>query len=314
MLDKKQELKSIFHDPRVPEADLAGKVMEKLHAEQRPKRFSLKYKAGLLIAAGMLLTVSTAFGAVKYFSLKNQQGEVVYEVKPLKEAPNGETTEEERQRMVRSRELGDELLKAGMAALFYIVPNNPNHELDTRFKPMNFNDLSALSNKMAKYPVKLPDSVLKTYHFKDASVYFEPVTDVNPPSPEEKAEIVKKLQQQAKLSGKDYGMMPVKLSDKLLSISVVYKNGKDEIMTRIADIGAGNQVTGYVDEKINFDQEKIVINGVETMYTTVNGDPSTIEWVVEVPGSGLRYAYMIHSKKGDLTKEQLIEIAESYLK
>lgn len=177
--------------------------------------------------------------------------------------------------------------------------------------PINFNNLSALRAKMAKYPVKIPDSILGKYQFKAASVYSDPVAEVNPPSPEEKAAIVKKLQQQAKLSGKDYAMMPVELSDKL--ISVVYKNVKDEIMTRIENIGAGNQLTGYIDEKINFDQEKVVINGVETMYTTVNGNPSTIEWVVEIPDSGLRYAYMI-SKQGNLTKEQLIEIARSYLK
>ncbi|MFB5674462.1 hypothetical protein ACE3NQ_07140 [Paenibacillus terreus] len=314
MLDKEQELKSVFRDPRIPETDFSGKVMEKLHTGQRPKRFSLKYKAGLLIMASMLLTVSTAFGAVKYFSLKNRQGEVLYEVKPLKEAPNKKVTEEERKRAIRSRELGDELLKAGMAALIYVVPNNPNHELDTRFKPINFNNLSALRAKMAKYPVKIPDSILGKYQFKAASVYFDPVTEVNPPSPEEKAAIVKKLQQQAKLSGKDYAMMPIELSDKLISISVVYKNGKDEVMTRIGNIGAGNQLTGYIDEKIHFDQEKLVINGAETMYTTVSGNPSTIEWVVEAPENGLRYAYMIHSNKGNLTKEQLIEIARSYLK
>ncbi|MMZ57577.1 hypothetical protein D1872_195150 [compost metagenome] len=317
-LDKDQHLRKLFYDPQFPDVDLTGKVMKKLYAEQKKKeRFFVKYKVSLLVVAGMLLTVSSGFAAVKYGILKNEQGEVVYQVKPLKEAPpQPKYSEEDIKRIGMSRDLADELLPDGSAAIFYIVPHNPTRQTDTRFKPAVFTDASALHTKLAGKQVTIFDSLKENYKFQSASVFFKPVTDVNPPSPEEKAATVEKLRKQAEESNKDYAMMPMELSDELLHLRSTYKQGENQIAVTIVDYGVGKDIpTSYWDEKLNFEQEKIVVKGIEMLYTEWNeGGGRDIRWVHELPGGGHKYEYLIESNAKEISKEDLINIAESYLK
>ncbi|KZE79621.1 hypothetical protein AV654_15070 [Paenibacillus elgii] len=312
-LDKDQDLKALFHDPlHMPDADLTGQVMKKLYAERNKKeRFFVKYKVGVLVAMGMLLTVSSGFAAVKYGVLKNEQGQAVYEVKPLKSAPpQPKYSEEDTRRIGMSRDLAEELLPDGSAAIFYIVPNNPNKQTDTRFKPFVFNDVSALRAKMAGMPVKILDRLEENYQFQDAKVFFNPINEVNPPAPDEKAATAEKLRKQAEESGKDYAMMPIELSDDLLHLRSVYKHGDQEVAVTV--IKSKDTFTAYVDEKIDFRQEKITVNGVEMLYTQYldkdgKDGQKNITWNIDG-----EYTYQI-DEFSKMSKEELIKIAEAYL-
>ncbi|NEN87287.1 DUF4367 domain-containing protein [Paenibacillus elgii] len=311
-LDKDQDLKALFHDPPMPDADLTGQVMKKLYAERNKKeRFLVKYKVGVLVAMGMLLTVSSGFAAVKYGVLKNEQGQAVYEVKPLNSAPpQPKYSEEDTRRIGMSRDLAEELLPDGSAAIFYIVPNNPNKQTDTRFKPFVFNDVSALRAKMAGMPIKILDRLEENYQFKDAKVFFNPINEVNPPAPDEKAATAEKLRKQAEESGKDYAMMPIELSDDLLHLRSVYKHGDQEVAVTV--IKSKDTFTAYVDEKIDFRQEKITVNGVEMLYTQYldkNGEDGRKNITWNIDGE---YTYQI-DEFSKMSKEELIKIAEAYL-
>lgn len=286
--------------------------MKKLYAERNKKeRFFVKYKVGVLVAMGMLLTVSSGFAAVKYGVLNNEQGQAVYEVKPSKSAPpQPKYSEEDIKRIGMSRDLAEELLPDGSAAIFYIVPNNPNKQTDTRFKPFVFNDVSALRAKMAGTPVKIPDRLQEDYKFENAKVFFQPVNEVNPPTPDEKAATAEKLRKQAEESGKDYAMMPIELSDELLRLRAVYKRGDQEVAVTV--IKSKDTITAYVDEKIDFRQEKITVKGVEMLYTQYldkdgKDGQKNITW-----NNGGEYTYQI-DEFSKLGKEEFIKIAEAYL-
>lgn len=201
-MDKNQDLRKLFCYLQIPGVDLTGKVMRKLHAEQTKKeRFFVKYKVSLLVLAGMLLTASTGMAMVQYNTLKNKEGEVVYQVKPLKESPPAkQLSEEEKKRFRKIFEIEDTVLKNGEAALIYVVPNNPKHEAELRGKPAIFDNLSQFRNKITDKSVKIADSLNGNYKFKKARVLFRTVMDVSPPAPEEKAATAEKLRKQAEES------------------------------------------------------------------------------------------------------------------
>ncbi|MBH5319521.1 hypothetical protein I6N90_17125 [Paenibacillus sp. GSMTC-2017] len=309
-LNKNHDLKKLFHEAHIPTVDLTEKVMKKLYAEQNSKpKFMIKYKVSLLVAVAMLMTASTAFAMIQYQSIKNKQGEVVFETGPLNEAPR--LTEDERQRWIKTRILGDAILKDGSAAFFYIVPHNPNMEIDLRNKPFLFTDVSALREKVTDKSVTIRDSLGENYTFKSAKVFFEPVALLNPQTPEEKAAIAEKLKKQAEQSKKDYAMLPLELSDRFFHLNTTYQKQKNEINVTI-NYSRGVP-TAHYDEQMNIKQEKIQVNGVDMLYSVSNEGFKDLTWIVEIPGSKLNYLYNIVTSADDITKEDMKKIAESYM-
>lgn len=313
--DNDQDVRELFHDPRLPDVDVTDKVMRKLYAEQNIKeRFRMKHKVKLLVVAGALLTVSTGLAAVKYQSLENKQGNVVYQFKPLQEA-GYHYEEEDRQRLIMSRDLGEKLLKEGSAALFYIAEHNPNNELDVRFKPFSFTDASALRAKLSNTPVTVLEKLQGGYGFERGEAFFQPEYSVNPPDPEEKAAMAEKLKQEAKASNNEYAMMPVELSDELLHVHAVYKNGNQAVNVTVVNFnGDESAYTAYMDENIGFSQEKIAVKDVDMIYTKYTNGGGSLVWVDENSETGQKYGYTIESGAKEIGKEELIQIAESYLK
>ncbi|MNI59057.1 hypothetical protein D3C73_1142000 [compost metagenome] len=135
---------------------------------------------------------------------------------------------------------------------------------------------------------------------------------VNPPTPEEEAATAEKLRKQAEASKREYAMMPVELSNQLLNVRTVYAQGKNEIAVTI--VKSKGEFTAYVDEKVEFTSEKVVVDGVEMIYTQYKGGNS-MAWTAEVPGSTEHYQYQIDDMSGQyLSKAEMIEIAKLYLK
>lgn len=100
-----KELKEILLKAAPAEMDVSSRVMNRLYAtKQTRQRFFMKYKVGVLVMAGLLLTASSGFAAVHYQSLKNKDGELTYQVKPVAEFPLQQ--EETVQRLDYTRELG----------------------------------------------------------------------------------------------------------------------------------------------------------------------------------------------------------------
>ncbi|UFJ39297.1 DUF4367 domain-containing protein [Brevibacillus humidisoli] len=311
-MDKDQDLKELFHNAQLPEVDLTGSVMRKLNANQNKKeRFTVKNKVGLLVVAGVLLTVSSGFAMFKYGSLQNQQGEVVYEVKPSKELEQPQYQEEDLNRLAMSSQLADELLQDGSAAIFYIVPNNPNHQLETEVKSEVFTDASALRSKLKDESAAIMDSLKEDYKFTWARLTFDPVTEVNPLTPKEQAATAEKLRKQAEESNKEYAMMPVELSDDHWRILSTYKKGESEIQVFVSR--SDEPTTIYAHDEWNWKSEKIDVNGVEMLYTEYEGGGKGIVWVHEIAGTEQHLQYNIQVGN-DISKEGLIEIAKSYLK
>lgn len=305
------ELKEIILKTKVGETDLHSRVMRQLYTERdRKERFFMKYKVGILVMTGLLLTATSGFAAVHYQSLNNKNGEVTLQVKPAASFPK--VQEEEIRRLDYTRELGEQLLAEGTAAIFYVLPHNPDGVTDTRSKPVLYSDLSALQAKLAGQKVVLAPEIGGGYTFETASVYFQPVNLLHPPAAEEAAATAEKLRQQAEQSGKDYAMLPVDLSDQMLNLTASYRKGDQKVNVHISR--TSGPMTQYVDEQVNFTPEKLTVSGTEMLYTRYAGGNS-LAWSTEIPGSRELIHYEINDMSGQFfTKEEMVKLAEGMMK
>ncbi|MGO4790957.1 hypothetical protein AB4124_26460 [Paenibacillus sp. 2KB_20] len=314
-MDRERDLKKLFDDPRIPDVDLTGKVMNTLYAQPKEKeRFFVKYKVALTAFVGMMLMASTGYAAVQYHSLNNKDGEVVYETKSTKDYGKTES-KDEIERYKAFHELKDKMLKNGEAGLFYMVANNPNHETILGTKVTIFQDLSQLRDKITDKSIKIADKVNGNYTFQKADVMFKNAQEVNPPSSEENKKMAEKLRKQAEESNKGYAMMPVEMTDQFFILNATYQNGEDKIGVNITNLTGKSDPTTYIDEKVEFKQEKIQVKGVEMLHTEFG--PSQwheLKWVYESPDKKVKYVYSIDGDMNKVSKETLMKIAESYLK
>lgn len=314
-MDRERDLKKLFDDPQIPDVDLTGKVMNTLYAQPKEKeRFFVKYKVALTAFVGMMLMASTGYAAVQYHSLNNKDGEVVYETKSTKDYGKTES-KDEIERYKAFYELKDKMLKNGEAGLFYMVANNPNHETILGTKVTIFQDLSQLRDKITDKSIKIADKVNGNYTFQKADVIFKNAQEVNPPSSEENKKMAEKLRKQAEESNKGYAMMPVEMTDQFFILNATYQNGEDKIGVNITNLTGKSDPTMYIEEKVEFKQEKVQVKGIEMLHTEFG--PSQwheLKWVHESPDKKVKYVYTIGGDMNKVSKETLMKIAESYLK
>ncbi|MDR0270756.1 DUF4367 domain-containing protein [Paenibacillus sp.] len=313
-MDKDQDLKKLFNDLRIPDAELTGKVMRILHAEPKKKeRFFVKYKVALTAVVGMMLMASTGYAAVQYNSLSNKDGEIVYETKSAKEM--GQESKEVRKHGEEFYDLKEKVLKNGEAGLFYLVANNSDHKTDLGTKMTPFQNLTQLRDKITDKSIKIPDSVNGNYTFKQAEVMFRNAQEANPPSPEEQKALAEKLKKQAEASNQGYAMMPVEMTNQFFILNATYQNGEDKIRVVVTNVsGKGMNAGLYIDEKVEFKQEKVQVKGVEMLYTDWGLSKShDLRWVYQSPDKKVKYVYDINGDIDKVSKEALMKIAESYL-
>ncbi|MFE0555288.1 hypothetical protein ACFW1P_05040 [Paenibacillus sp. NPDC058910] len=313
-MDRERDLKKLFDDPRIPDVDLTGKVMNTLYAQPKEKeRFFVKYKVALTAFVGMMLMASTGYAAVQYHSLNNKDGEVVYETKSTKEYEKTESKDDV-ERFEAFYDLKEKLLKNGQAALFYVAANNPNHQTDLGTKVTSFDNLTQLRDKITDKSIKIADKVNGNYTFQKADVLFKNVQEVNPPSPEEKKKMAEKLRKQAEESNQGYAMMPIEMTDQFFLLFATYQNGEDKIGVNITNLSGKSNPTTYIDENVEFKQEKVQVKGVEMLHTEFGPSQShELKWVYESPDKKVKYAYTISGDINKVSKETLMKIAESYL-
>lgn len=311
-----QDLRKLFHNTPNFKTDLTSSVMHRLQSESKPKeRFYVKYKVSLLVLAGMLLTVSSGFAAVKYHSLKNSQGEVVYQEKSISEAPAiANYTDEERKRISIANQAYDNLDK-GTAMLIYVTSHNPGQQLDMRFTPFIFKNAADLRKKVNNLDIKLLDKIEGDYTFAWGEAFMSPITDVKPLTSEEEAAIAEKLRKEALASNTDYAMMPIEFADDFRHIRSFYKQGDKEIAVTTVNYGVGHgTATSYWDDQLDLIKEKITVKGIEMIYTKgSDGSPSGINWVDQDAKTGQTYGYTVSVWEGNVTEQELLNVVNMYL-
>lgn len=291
--DSHNDIKTLFSDPRIPqEIHLTQKVMKQI----KPKKegFLVKYKVSLLVAIGLLASVTTAYAAVEYFQLKNEKGEVIYQEKDATEAPNTIIQDPDGTMLALMQKESEiqEQMAPGTVAAVYIKENNPKKSVHTIMKPYEFAKLDDLKTKLGSqfaFPQELPGG----FAFASGSVEYGVEGGYD------KEELYK----MAEATDQDFVQQPLQWTDQLSHITVTYTAGEESIRVAITNIeGVADNTVYYVNQ----DQrktEKVVVDQIEALYAeqpmreTVLKD---IVWVTEDTGAKLEYRISTQSPKWDV--------------
>ncbi|MEK3789817.1 hypothetical protein [Paenibacillus sp. FSL K6-1230] len=278
------------------------------------------YKSSLIaLTAAMLLIPATAFAggtpSDQVFKLTNSKGEVVYEEKPY-DASMKPYSREDVLRSSKSHSLANELLKEGEAALFYIAENNPERMTNMERTSMSFKKATKLREQLKGQSIKIMDSIQQKYKFDSASVTYHPTL-----SDTERAKLTDQLEQQAAQSGKGYAMQKLKLTGKHWNLFSTYKNGSSELLIQVSK--SNEKMTLYRPSvKTGVQRELIKAGGTEMLYSSYSESETQdfkssgqgITFVHSIPDSEFHIRYHIEDIGSKLSKQELIKLAESYLK
>lgn len=273
----------------------------------------MKYKVSFLLLLGALLTASTGFAAVKYQSITSESGKVLFEQKPVIHQKSNHT-EEEYKRISQMNEIFVNKIKPGELAFIYVVPNNPNQEIDLRAKSHEITSFNELK-KMVRIPSRpLSKELLgnNKFKFKDASVHMEHGVDIYKLSEQEKKEIASKLLAEAHANRRDYALMPVPFKDDFWLTTINYVSEKEEFSLTILN-AKEHSVTAGRENEMNFTSNKIKINGEDVIQTKYNGVTDELIWAYEDPNTKYVYTYNLRASQGNFSDEELLDIAKQII-
>ncbi|MBR2564909.1 MAG: DUF4367 domain-containing protein [Paenibacillus sp.] len=318
--DTRQAIKSKFQRVEPIDTTLQHRIMSQINLEENPhtkERWFMKYKVSLLLTLGLLLTASTGFAAVKYQSLTNDNGDVLFQERPMTHDTNSNRTEDDDKRISRMNHIWVNEIKPGEAAIIYIVPNNPNQELYLKANSHIVKDFSTLQ-KMVKIPGKtlakqIPGKGKEKYTFQKASVHMEHGMDLYKLSETEKADIANKLLLEAQASGKDYALMPVPFTDQFWLTTLTYTSGKNKISLDILNSQDTGTVSASYEGKLNVTSRKININGQDVIQRTLGGGTSEFIWVYEDPKTKFAYHYFLRAAQGNVSNEDLMRVVKTMI-
>lgn len=168
---------------------------------------------------------------------------------------------------------------------------------------------------MIKDPsVTIPDELTGSYTFETGSIQMFMQNDITPLTEEERTTIAKQLHEEAVASGKDYATMPVPLADTFWRVTSTYKKGDLGVDLRVVNLGPDGTLTTYWNDETQVTKKKLNINQVEVIQTNwLSSNSVSLDWVAELP-DGTRHAYTLATLDQQVTEDELIQIAEAYIR
>ena len=181
---------------------------------------------------------------------------------------------------------------------------------------MIFKEATKLREQLKGQSVKILDTIQQKYKFNSASLSYNPVL-----SDAEQAKLTDQLEQQAAQSGKGYAMQKLKLTGKHWNLFSTYKNGSSELLVQA--MKSDEKITLYTpSDQTGVTYELIKVNGVEMLYSSyatsktqnIKISGQGITFVSSIPNSKFHIKYHIEDIGSKLSKQELIKLAQSYLK
>ena len=302
--ESRESIKAIFTDPRIPQQiDVTSVVMDQI--KQNKEGFFVKYKVSILVAIGLLASITTGYAAMQYYQLKNPQGEVIYQEQDVSNANvkiMDKPDPEMQAYLEKQWEIRDSL-EPGDALAVYIVANNPKKQIVDLSKPFEYTSLVALREKLGNQAV-VPEKLPGDFVFMDGRV--ETVI---------KREYKKEaLYQQAEGSKKEYVEQPLERTNDMNYVDVNYQAGEKYMKVRISNFDdvVGNTV--YMVDLDKQKKEKVKVGQLEILYTEEDrGDhvSKEIVWVMETAGK--QVAYRVSSRGEVLNKNNVEKFVKAFL-
>ncbi|MED1797363.1 hypothetical protein [Brevibacillus porteri] len=303
----------------VPKVDVKHKVMAAIRAKENKEEKIVKKKIGLLVTVGMLVGASSVWAGVEMIQLKNEKGEVIYEITQhtdqeqqqlFKQMPPEE--QKKREELNKRYEYQDEVvneiidgLKPGTSVAIYFKPTKEEEERQknitwSRYKqpyitmvstPLTYKSWKEMEPVVGKM-FTLPTELAGGFRYDEGDVHYEENYEYEVDLEALKAKAIKE--------NKDYAFTEIPSSNKYDFTSVAYKSekGKVRVEVRIADGGkAGTNAEAM---------EKIMIGNNEAVLTTHTSNFHWITWVK----NGTKLKYSVRAGEDVVSKDELINIAK----
>ncbi|TKI57334.1 hypothetical protein E8L90_18760 [Brevibacillus antibioticus] len=307
----------------VPKVDVKHKVMAAIRAKENKEEKVVKKKIGLLVTVGMLVGASSVWAGVEMIQLKNEKGEVVYELsnhtdqeqqKLIQQLPPEEQAkmaEREKRSEYKSEVITEIMngLKPGTSAAIYWKPTkeeeeeqknitfirNQHPDIRVVSSPIiykTWKDMEPIVGKMFTLPTELAGG----FRFEEGEVNYEE-------NYEYKVD-VEALKAKASKDNKEYAFTEIPVSNKYDYTSVAYQSDKGRVRAevRIAEEGGA----GSNAEAI----EKVMIgNNEAVLMTHTSGKGENSYWIVWVK-NGTKLEYSVRATEKVASKNELIKIAK----
>jgi len=263
----------------------------------------MQRKVGLLIAAILILSVSTGFAAIQYYQLKDKDGNVVYQEKILEKGKEvGVTiTKDPFSRIDKLNEIEEEMVE-GTAASVFVMADNPDKEVDIINKPYAFDNLPALKQKVSVLS-QLPDTVHKDFSFHKATVQYSIKDVIFAPDKMYKEALKNKL---------DYVTIPLEISDKLEVVYLYYKHNQDMFQLTVQNFDGVKDQTQYVSSQVNEKTEKVKVDNTEALYSEFTTETGAVIQSIRWIKADKNLLYQINCNSQYATKAELLKIAEQF--
>jgi hypothetical protein len=276
--------------------DIEDGVMSKI---MLPKKRIIQKKILVFAAVISILIISTGlvFGAeirklFKENDFMNDKGEVEWSLK----------TEDED---LTFNERADEVYKTldlaeGEAVAIYVVNDNPNNSIVCMQEPSTINDNELMNTfHIGLLDITIENEILQKYQFENGVVSYQILGDNL---------YYGDFKEEASETGSEFIVKEIEVSTDISSISWDYfENGEITDQPAVSVLigeWKGNEIIQFEDEfDVTKGSESIMIAGSEVLYE-YRTDFKQITWL-----SG-ECLFRIHSYNLDMTKEELIQIAE----
>lgn len=306
----------------VPKVDVKHKVMAAIRAKENKEEKVVKKKIGLLVTVGMLVGASSVWAGVEMIQLKNEKGEVVFELSQhtLQEQQqmSQQLSPEEQAKMKERQKKKEHMstvmteimngLKPGTSAAIYWKPTKVEGEQQKNItytkkkhpditvvsKPIVYKawkDMEPIVGKMFTLPTELAGG----FRFLEGEVNYEENYEYDVDVEALKAKAVK--------DNKEYAFTEIPLSNKYEYTSAAYQSekGKVWVEVRIAEEGTGT--SAEVIEKV------MVGNNEAALITDTSGKGESSYLLIWVKnGTNLEYSVQADGKVA--SKDELIKIAK----
>ncbi|MED1782650.1 hypothetical protein P4V43_12590 [Brevibacillus fortis] len=310
----------------VPKVDVKHKVMAAIRAKENKEEKVVKKKIGLLVTVGMLVGASSVWAGVEMIQLKNEKGEVVFELSQhkLQEqqqmfqqlsqqlSPEDQAKMEERRKKreyigtVRTEIMNG--LKPGTSAAIYWKPTKEQGEDQKNIiytkkkhpdimvvsKPIVYKSWKDMEPIVGKV-FTLPSEIHGGFRFLEGEVNYEENYEYDVDVEELKAKAVK--------DNKEYAFTEIPLSNKFSYTNVAYQSekGKVWVEVRIAEEGGSGTSADVI--------EKVMIGNNEAALMTHTFEGENSYWLIWIK-NGTDLEYSVQADEKVASKDEVIKIAK----
>ncbi|MEJ8544349.1 hypothetical protein [Brevibacillus borstelensis] len=319
-------LEDMFRETVVPPVDVKERVMGAVQRkESNMEAVKVKRKAGFFLVIGLLVTTSSVYAAWHSIQLKNEKGEVVYELyqmtddKDVKESLPSEIKERIKQEEAETERAMNivnsyfDTMKPGTAAAIYVVPKLPPVEgAEVKYaeghapyftvlsKPLVFEKWQEVREKLGN-TVKVPAELAGGLTFREADVSYEAKKDFDP-------EVLKK---EAEAAQKEFVVKELEITGKLDEIFFSYAGQKGKVSALVTQ---AVRINGKITVGSEYEKaEKLTLGKTQAAYEEVEREDGKVRRSISWVDDGTNMVYRLNTSSKDISKAEFIKMVESYI-